>query len=102
MYNGVYPTYIRPYTGVKPKIVKRKEDGEQQSSNSSSQHETSQSQTRQIPAYTNATNFQLSGYRNIPAVKKPEENKQTINELLRRGNRSKFFSAGGHTGCLDP
>ena len=30
------------------------------------------------------------------------KNKQTINELLRRGNRSKFFSAGGHTGCLDP
>lgn len=79
MYNGVYPTYIRPYTGVKPKIVKRKEDGEQQSSNSSSQNETSQSQTREIPAYTNATNFQLSGYRNIQAVKKPEENKQTIN-----------------------
>jgi len=79
MYNGVYPTYIRPYTGIKPKIVKRKEDGEKQSSNSSTESGTSQNQTRQIPVYNNATNFQLSGYRNIQTAKKPEKNKQTIN-----------------------
>ena len=79
MYNGVYPTYIRPYTGVKPKIVRRKEDGEQQSSNSSAENGTSGNQARQIPVYANANNFQLSGYRNIQSVKKPDVSKQTIN-----------------------
>jgi len=79
MYNGVYPTYIRPYTGLKSNIVKRKEEEENGSSNASSEKETSQNQTRQMPAYANATNFQLSGYRNIQAVRKPEENKQIIN-----------------------
>lgn len=80
MYNGVYPTYIRPYTGIKPKVVKRKENEEQQSSNTSENELTQQQQqTRQMPSYVNANNFQLSGYRNIQAQKKLDESKQTIN-----------------------
>ncbi len=77
MYNGVYPAYIRPYTGLKPNIVKRKGD-EEQSSNASGQ-ESSGEQKTQKPVYTNANNFQLSGYRNIQASKKVDESKQTIN-----------------------
>ena len=79
MYNGVYPTYIRPYTGIKPKIVQRKQGDEQSSENTSEQQAEQRQPARQIPVYTNASNFQLSGYRNIQAQKKIDESKQTIN-----------------------
>ena len=79
MYNGVYPTYIRPYTGIKPKIVQRKEGEEQSSENTSEQQSEQRQAARQMPVYTNASNFQLSGYRNIQAKKKIDESRQTIN-----------------------
>lgn len=62
MYNGVYPAYIRPYTQVKQKSIKRtgEEEQQQQSAGSSASREEMENRGRNTAA---VSNYRLPGYK---------------------------------------
>lgn len=83
MYNGVYPAYIRPYTQVKQKNIKKtgEEEQQQQSAGSSASREEMENRNRNT---NNVSNYRLPGYRSYqPQIqvnrKKISEAKQTQN-----------------------
>lgn len=90
MYNGVYPAYIRPYTQVKQKTIKRtgEEEQQQQSTGSSASREEMENRSRNTGA---VSSYRLPGYKsyqpqiqtarkNISETKQAQNpNAQTIN-----------------------